>query len=223
MRKNIFLLSLFVLISLVFLNCSNSADNAGSSTQQIKNRGGGKENWWESLPRPAWSNFEKISQSQEWFEVYKVLPGIYAIYEPGQFDEVISYLITGTEKTLLFDTGLGIGDIKKVVSELTNLEVIVLNSHTHYDHIGGNHQFDKICSMNREYTRNNSQGLPHDKVKEFVGEGWIWKTTPETFSADQYSIKPFKITKFIENGEKIDLDGRPLTVSPGRRDLGNRV
>lgn len=217
MRTNIFLLRLFILGSLMILNCSNRGDDASSSTELINNRGEGKDNWWESLPRPAWSHFKKIAQSQDWFEVYEVLPGIYAIYEPGQFEEVISYLITGSEKALLFDAGLGIGDLKKVVAELTDLEIVLLNSHTHYDHIGGNHQFDRIYARNTEYTQNHSRGLPHDEVKEFVGKGWVWKPTPETFSADQYRIEPFTITKFIRDGEKINLGDRVLEImfTPG--------
>lgn len=88
-----------------------TADNA-----LIQNRGASKDNWWDALPRPAWSKFQKVLESQGWFEVYEIRPGIFAIHEPGQFEEVISYLVIGTEKALLFDTGLGIGDMRAVVS-----------------------------------------------------------------------------------------------------------
>ena len=125
MKTKYFHIGLFIWMAMATLSCSNKKDNNASSVQQIQNRGEGKNNWWDSLPRPAWSQFEKIDQDQDWFEVYLVQPGIYAIYEPGQFDEVISYLITGSEKALLFDTGLGIGDIKKVVEKLTDLEIFV--------------------------------------------------------------------------------------------------
>src|SRR5208282_971634 len=51
-----------------------------------------------------------------WFEVYRVAPGVFAIYEPHQFEEVISFLILGEKRAALFDTGLGIGDIQRVVA-----------------------------------------------------------------------------------------------------------
>ena len=199
-----------VLLSYLLIACVKQDKH--SSNQQIRNRGEGKDNWWEKLPRPVWSQFEKIPQSQDWFEVYKVLPGVFAIYEPGQFEEVISYLIVGTDKALLFDTGLGIGDMKRVVTELTDLEPIVINSHTHYDHIGGNYQFDTIHGTDTEYTKMNSHGKRHEKVQEFVGEGWIWKPTPENFSIAEYHIKPFQLSKIINDGEKIDLGNRTLEV-----------
>lgn len=71
-----------------------------------------------------------------WFEVYEPVPGVYAIYEPHQAEETISYLIVGDKQALLFDTGMGISDIKKTVRELTTRPIVVLNSHTHNDHVG---------------------------------------------------------------------------------------
>lgn len=204
-----------VLLSHLLIACVKHDQH--SANQQIKNRGEGKDNWWQKLPRSAWGQFERIPQSQDWFEVYRVLPGVFAIYEPGQFDEVISYLIVGTDKALLFDTGLGIGDMKRVVTELTELVPIVINSHTHYDHIGGNYQFDTIYGTDTEYTKVNSYGKSHEEVQEFVAEGWIWKQTPKNFSVAEYHIKPFQLSKFISDGEKIELGKRTLEVvmTPG--------
>jgi hypothetical protein len=59
--------------------------------------------WWQELPWEEWNTFEKIEQTQSWFEVYRVLPGIFAIWEPGHKEKVISYLITGSSKALLAD------------------------------------------------------------------------------------------------------------------------
>jgi len=187
----------------------------------VQNRGAGKDNWWDNLPRPAWSAFEKVEQSQDWFEVYRIEDGVYAIYEPGQFEEVISYLIVGSEKALLFDTGLGIGDMRQVVSELPDLgddlEPIVVNSHTHYDHVGGNHQFSDVRGTDTDYTENNANGRDHDAVAEFVGEGWIWKPTPDGFSTATYASKPFTIAATLGEGDVLDLGDRALEVllTPG--------
>jgi hypothetical protein len=55
----------------------------------------------ERLPRPAYAAFEKHAASNDWFEVYEVASGIFAIYEPFQWQEVISYLIIGAGSALL--------------------------------------------------------------------------------------------------------------------------
>src|SRR5215470_10713644 len=49
--------------------------------------------WCKSLPRPAYKTLERVLPNEPWFEVYKVRPGVFAIYEPKQAEEVISYLI----------------------------------------------------------------------------------------------------------------------------------
>ncbi len=190
---------------------------ATSDNEQVRGRGEGKDNWWDALPRAAWSEFDPVEQSQPWFEVYRIRPGVLAIYEPGQFEEVISYLIVGSERALLFDTGLGIGDMRRLAGELTDKDVAVLNSHTHYDHVGGNHAFETVYGTDLDYTRRHERGRPHAEVAEFVGEGWIWKETPEGFSADAYASEPFTITRRVEDGQVISLGDVELEVllTPG--------
>src|ERR1043166_7050777 len=97
--------------------------------------------WCRALPRPEFQALKRVTVSQDWFEVYMAAPGVFAIYEPRQAELAISYLITGERSAVLFDTGMGIGDMRRVMSELTKLPIAVLNSHTHFDHVGGNWQF----------------------------------------------------------------------------------
>ncbi len=205
-----------LLVVVVVSICACVPDTA--SDGQVQNRGSGNENWWDTLPRPEWSQYERVHVGDDWFEVYRIIDGIFAIYEPGQFEEVISFLITGEEHALLFDTGLGIGDIRSVVDQLTDLDVVVLNSHTHYDHIGGNYQFETIYAMDTEFTRERAlDGRSHAMVAEFVSRGWIWKPLPDKFVKDGYHSHPFAISKFIADGEVIDVGGRQLEIleTPG--------
>jgi hypothetical protein len=65
--------------------------------------------WCRQLPRPEYAKLERVLRDERWFEVYRIRPGVFAIYEPKQFEEVISYLILGDKRALLFDTGLGVG------------------------------------------------------------------------------------------------------------------
>jgi len=118
---------------------------------------------------------------------------------------------------LLFDTGLGIGDMKRVVEQLTDLEIVVLNSHTHYDHIGGNHQFETIWARDTDYTLGRAAGSPPDAVAEFLKDGWVWKQLPEAFDPKDFRSRPFTISRFVDEGDIIDLGGRKLEIlaTPG--------
>jgi glyoxylase-like metal-dependent hydrolase (beta-lactamase superfamily II) len=172
--------------------------------------------WCRHLPRPEYKGIERVKVSDPWFEVYKPAPGVFAIYEPHQAEEVISYLIVGEKRALLFDTGMGISDIKKVTSELTKLPIIVLNSHTHDDHVGGNWQFTDVYGMDTDFTRKNAMGSKEDAQAE-VTPDQICGTLPAGFDPKTYVTRPWKITAVILEGDRLDLGGRKLEVlaTPG--------
>ena len=77
--------------------------------------------WCRALPRPEYKSLKRVPVSDPWFEVYEPTSGVFAIYEPHQSEETIGYLITGEKRAVLFDTGMGISDVKKVTAELTKL------------------------------------------------------------------------------------------------------
>ena len=63
---------------------------------------------------------------------------------------------------------MGISDIKKVTVELTKLPIIVLNSHTHDDHVGGDWEFDTVYGMDTDFTRTNAKGSREDAQAEIT-------------------------------------------------------
>lgn len=80
-------------------------------------------------------------------ECYKVRDNTWALYNDS-FDgagDVWMYLIDGPEKALLVDDSFGVGDLKGLISKLIgDKEVIVCNTHAHFDHCYGNAQFNKV-------------------------------------------------------------------------------
>jgi len=187
-----------------------------------------KPDWCKAIPRPEYKTLERVKVSDPWFEVYKVAPNTFAIYEPQQSEETIGYLILGSQRAILFDTGMGISDVHKVVMELTEnertkaggvkapLQIIVLNSHTHDDHVGGNWQFDIIYSMDTEFSRQNAKGSAEDAQAE-IAPGEICGELPKGFDPKAYRTKPWHITQYIHDGEIIDLGGRSIEIlsTPG--------
>lgn len=172
--------------------------------------------WCRALPRPEYKSLDRVATSDPWFEVYKLASNVFAIYEPHQSEEVISYLIVGKKRALLFDTGMGISDIKKVTTEITNLSIIVLNSHTHDDHVGGNWEFSTIYGMDTDFTRKNARGSREDAQTEITPDQ-ICGTLPNGFDAKAYATLPWKITAYTHDGDRFDLGGRTIEViaTPG--------
>jgi glyoxylase-like metal-dependent hydrolase (beta-lactamase superfamily II) len=172
--------------------------------------------WCRALPRPEYKALQRVLEGDPWFEVYKVAPGVFAIYEPHQAEEVISYLIVGHKQAVLFDTGTGIGNIRRVTTQLTSRPVVVLNSHTHNDHVGGNWQFAFVYGMDTDFTRTNARGSLEDAQAE-IAPHQICGQLPKGFNPQAYSTKPWKISRSVQGGFKINLGGRTLEIlsTPG--------
>jgi glyoxylase-like metal-dependent hydrolase (beta-lactamase superfamily II) len=165
----------------------------------------------------AFEHYKKLDVSDGWFDVYQLPGSAYALYEPRQEQQVLSYLIVGDKRALLFDTGLGIGRLGEVVRRLTSLPVVVLNSHTHFDHVGGNFEFSTVFAVDSAFTRKNAEGHPYSYMLKNAGPSGACPPLPPGFDFSKYSIKPFHISHTVHDGEIIDLGGRQLEVllTPG--------
>lgn len=190
-----------IILSTGLICCTQSSDQSGD--------------WCTQPLRPEFSRFAEVQTTHPWFRVYQVGDGVFAIAEPYNFQEVISYLIVGSERNILFDTGMGMDRISAVVKELSPLPVIVINSHTHYDHIGGNHEFDTVYAVDTAYTKKYSgEGWPHERVKQEVTKaGFCFDKLPGLDTAS-YFVEPYqdKIMKYIAEGDTINLGNRTIEV-----------
>jgi hydroxyacylglutathione hydrolase len=73
------------------------------------------------------------------YTVNKIREGFYSI-EQGF---VRCFLIEGYREALLIDTGVGSGNLKKYVEEITKLPITVIFTHADGDHVGNAGQFDR--------------------------------------------------------------------------------
>lgn len=175
--------------------------------------------WKTPEKREYYSKYERvdIKSHQGWFECYKLPNDVYAICEPQHFQEVNAFLIVGSKGAILFDTGMGIANIKAVVDELYQGELTVVNSHFHFDHIGDNFRFDEIVVPNDEYVRNIAgTGLPATSLGNQFEEDMFLFGYPEGFDHEHFLIKPYN-TRIAQEGEIFDLGNRKLEyiTTPG--------
>lgn len=98
---------------------------------------------------------------------YRITPLDETSWRIEEYDDANSayfYLLAGTDRALLLDTGFGTVDVRSIVEGLTPLPLTVVNSHAHFDHIGANYQFDTVYlhPADEALYRLHRSRLPHD-------------------------------------------------------------
>lgn len=58
-------------------------------------------------------------------------------------NEATGYVVAGNQSAMVIDTMLGMVNVKEEAERLTDLPLICVNTHGHFDHVGGNWSFDK--------------------------------------------------------------------------------
>ena len=72
--------------------------------------------------------------------IRKLLDHLYLIDDAG---EATCYLLCGSEKAMVIDTVNGLEDLHAIVRTLTDLPLVVVNTHGHGDHVYGNVYFEE--------------------------------------------------------------------------------
>jgi glyoxylase-like metal-dependent hydrolase (beta-lactamase superfamily II) len=144
-----------------------------------------------------------------WFEESLIAPGLRRITEGGF---VHTYLLEGSERAVLVDSGFGIGDIGAVVKGLTAKPILVVNTHGHLDHVGGNSHFDVTLLHQAESLKDAADSAP--RFREAAAQEDFPVPFPEGFKPSQYAPQVPEPTHRVAGGEVIDLGGRALEVLP---------
>ncbi len=206
-----------VLASLAACEEAPNGRRADSNSAAVASAAPQPTSWCAQIPRAANAALETVETSSRWFSVYRVEPGVFAIVEPRQFQEAISYLIVGSSRALLFDGGIGLVPMRPIIEQLTRLPVTVLNSHTHFDHVGANHEFDDVLAFDTPFTRSKERGRPHADIADEVAPDSFCGAPPDGTDTASFRSVAWNVTRRIADGERIDLGDRVLEViaTPG--------
>lgn len=122
----------------------------------------------------------------------------------------LMYLVIGKQKAMLVDTGMGIGNLSEVIKEMTDLPLIVVNTHGHPDHAGGNPNFTEVWISPKDiYIMKKvcSYEYRADDIRAFNAQS---PDLPHLLS----NLIPFKniVIHSIKHGDVFDLGDRRFEV-----------
>ncbi len=159
----------------------------------------------------------KISPNAKWFDDYYTIEYIdentIAITEPRYWQRNINYLLIGEEKAILLDSGPGERDITEVVRSLTDLPVISMATHLHYDHVGNINKFDEVY-----FAKNQIDG------QEKISDNEI-KLNEKYYMGkyEKHDCFNIKYDKLLELDSIINIGNREFQVLDGNGHAPNSI
>lgn len=152
---------------------------------------------------------------RDWFTIDQIDKETYIISEYRHWEETHCYLLNGSKRSLLLDTGLGICNIYDEVIKLTDKLVTAVATHVHWDHIGGHKYFPDFYAHNEELKWLNGEfPLSMKQVRDMVIDRC---DLPEGYDVTTYDFFQGTPTRVLGDGDVIDLGDRLIHVlhTPG--------
>ncbi len=117
------------------------------------------------------------------------------------------YVIEGEKSAMVIDTGMGIGSLKECICSFCSLPLIVVNTHGHPDHAGGNIEFENVYlhpddfQLYRNMTSKEFRSSDIEKI--FGDDGKVYK---DNLLDLKENVLPLK------EGDVFDLGSRTISV-----------
>lgn len=120
------------------------------------------------------------------------------------------YLIEGDDYALVIDTMNGYGNLRAYVETLTDKPIKLFNTHYHFDHTGGNFDFDS-CYMHPADIAlfYDSKGRTQDQMLERARAEALPEYKDAMEACDFCQVREMKVYP-VNDGDIFDLGGRRL-------------
>jgi glyoxylase-like metal-dependent hydrolase (beta-lactamase superfamily II) len=157
-------------------------------------------------------SFLSEAQSADgWFTAKQIADKTWLINEHG-FDNI--YVLEGRDSALVIDAGLGLADLKGFINGLTSKPLIIVNTHAHPDHAGGDWQFTKVflgandIDLAKYYTEPKTLGYIRDSLFKISIPNSLRVTAPDSMQTVFSPVKEGAVFKLGgRNVEVIDAKG----------------
>lgn len=146
-------------------------------------------------------------------------------WEIDEFDCASIFLLIGAERAMVIDCGMGIGDLRGAIEQITDKPLVCVISHGHVDHTGNARQFEEIWIHPKDADR----PIPQSIEKRRFDIQRIAKRQKGSIGApfNMFNLYPFDLDtdlagedegdmprlRFLEDGMQFDLGGGRIVTA----------
>lgn len=167
--------------------------------------------------------------AERWFSRESFADGITKLTEPhvDPFARCNVWHVRGRDRDLLIDTGLGLRSLHEAASDLFGHAVTAVLTHSHFDHVGGAHEFaSRIAHVEETFELAEPSGFrgltAHALGDELVArlrsagyavpEQFLTALPQAGFAVEDYAVRSAPLTATVRDGDNIDLGDRVFEV-----------
>ncbi|MDG4789658.1 MBL fold metallo-hydrolase [Micromonospora sp. WMMD1102] len=162
----------------------------------------------------------------DWYTRTEVDGDVVRISEP-HVDELLSanlWWLRGTDRDVVVDAGLGVVALREAIPAMFERDPMVLLTHAHLDHVGGAAEFTDRAAHLAEaellaagvaaslYGAELFDKLGIDAAGEPVPGLMIDVLPRPGYDPASYRVEPVTLSRTLDDGDRIDIGGRVLTV-----------
>lgn len=131
---------------------------------------------------------DSTEKKPEWFDISKINDKTYILSEPKSSQGNAIYLIVGSERAIMFDTGSGENrayqgsKVQYEIEEITELPVTLLLSHFHFDHNQNLAEFENVAFPDLNFLKEKAQ----NNVYKFSSSELFSGTYPSEVTVDEW-------------------------------------
>ena len=167
--------------------------------------------------------------AHRWFARRRIDDDITLIWEPhvDPLGRCNIWHVRGAEADLLVDTGMGIAQLRPAIEDLFGHAVIAFATHTHFDHVGGLHEFENRVVSRHEAERmaagdarvslfrDDMDPVVRDSIEEAgyrIADCLIEALPQAGWNPRAWRIHPARPTRVVDEGDEVSLGNRRFEV-----------
>ncbi|MCZ6523367.1 MAG: MBL fold metallo-hydrolase [Alphaproteobacteria bacterium] len=156
----------------------------------------------------------RVATPESWYEVRSLSDGVSHILEPHiePFYRCNMWHVRGRDRDLLVDSGMGVVSLRRHVALLSGRPLLVVASHSHFDHIGAHHEFAERAIHRAEADILAHPSRANTLAEQYVTDAIFTALPPGDYDSAAYVPAPAPATLILEAGDVIDLGDRHFEV-----------